>query len=178
MNTILAPRALYSECPHCGHRLKINISSFDRPVASRWAGVDWTRTTHDIAREMGVSVSAVSGARKRYAPGTVSPMTIDPKWSLVDWSKASSTIADEMKVGPAQVSTMRRRLAPETIDAARAPWGSRIRRTPDPTGWWTTADWSLTDIELALKVGRSRQAVWRMRRTLAARREGAHVPAI
>jgi len=33
-------------------------------------------------------------------------------------------------------------------------------------------------MEIAALVGRSRQAVWRIRRTLAARREGAHVPAI
>ena len=40
------------------------------PTLYNWSAIDWTKTNSEIIFETGASTSAVSSARKRYAPDT------------------------------------------------------------------------------------------------------------
>lgn len=97
-------------CPHCGKRIVLYV---ERPRRGHeWAQVDWRKTTGEIARELGCSLSVVSANRLLYAPQT---RKAHVAWGELDWSWSTTRLARKVRASAATVSSMRRVYAPETL---------------------------------------------------------------
>ena len=69
-----------------------------------WSSVDWSKPTHVIAEQMGVTPMAVYYQRKRHLRRR-GRTHLD--WSQVDWSKADKHIARELRCTPNAVKYQR-----------------------------------------------------------------------
>lgn len=72
--------------------------------ASKWAGVDWSKSTSAIAKERGVAISTVSKARGRYAPETLGA------YSTRDKSKPVDDLQKRLKEATARADGLQREL--------------------------------------------------------------------
>lgn len=92
-----------------------------RPRRIDRAGIDWSRPTGEIARELGIPLSSVSRIRAEEAPETVwkrGRMRVDSiDFSDVDWEteRDNKKIAARKGCTPSNVWQVRRRRAPHTI---------------------------------------------------------------
>lgn len=80
-----------------------------------WATVDWSQSTSEIAKKLGLSGVAVSIARRKHAPDTIRfhRMAIPAEtWRDVDWSMRTTDIARKLGCSVSSVSAARRRHAP------------------------------------------------------------------
>lgn len=78
----------------------------------RWTSLDWSKSTSEISRELGVSAVTVSIARRKHAPDTVQSQRArirEEQWQAVDWSKTSTEIAHDLGCSLSSVSHARRR---------------------------------------------------------------------
>lgn len=78
-----------------------------------WNAVDWSQKTTDIAKVLGVTTSAVSQQRHRYAPDTIGPRgNFTPKydWSKVDWGLKDFEIAQALGCSKQAVYAKRKNL--------------------------------------------------------------------
>jgi hypothetical protein len=100
-----------------------------------WAGIDWSRHTGEIARQMRVHESIVSAARRRYAPHTVRVWRHD--WESVDWRKSNPAIAMRLGCDESLVSKYRSKLAPNTLRSSR-----NLEK-------WSKVDWSKPGRQIA-----------------------------
>lgn len=81
------------------------------PQPSKYDGVDWSKSTSEIARELGVSASAVCQARHRRGvrrPHPGRPPRAD--WDSVDWTRIDAEIARDVGVSRERVRQKRRAL--------------------------------------------------------------------
>jgi hypothetical protein len=111
-----------------------------RPSNTRydWTGIDWEKSNHQIAKEMGCSSGSALSARLKYAPYH---LKISPRdrvqhheqiydWSQVDWEKSDSQIARETGASVMTVLRARRKHAPEHLK--RSLYGARGKRLAPP----------------------------------------------
>ena len=72
--TCAKPANGLNHCDECAKRQGVRQRHRDRKVL--WEAVDWTRTTNDLAKEFGLTPSAVSYRRKQFgiqSPGRGRP---------------------------------------------------------------------------------------------------------
>ena len=84
-----------------------------------WAFVAWNKTTKQLSKELGVSISTVSYHRRNLhgRRGARSSWNID--WSHVDWNKPNWKIAAAVLSTPSAVANARMRYAPDNLKIGR-----------------------------------------------------------
>lgn len=104
-------------CPHCGQVIGLKTSPIPRSRRYAWEQLDWSRSTVQLARELGVSPSAVSQQRGKYAPATLGHRrdTSAIDWAAIDWRKGTMSLAAELSVSPGAVTARRKKHAPHTL---------------------------------------------------------------
>lgn len=83
--------------------------------------IDWSKTTDQIAAELGIRRGNASRLRRKHAPNTIgqhqnkSKIKYRVDWKKVDWNKKTKQIALDLSVPYESVNQARRKHAPETI---------------------------------------------------------------
>jgi len=85
-----------------------------------WNGINWSKRTSLLARELNLPTTVISRARRRFAANTIEPdshvdwsklpQQID--WSKVDWTKSNNELARELNVYDSVVAYKRKRYLP------------------------------------------------------------------
>jgi hypothetical protein len=100
-------------CPHCDRKISLRVVRA-RTRLSNWHLVDWSKTSTQIAKDRGVSVSTASAMRRKHAPHTIRcpkpkmEKTPTPsRWAGVDWTQRDSAIAAALGVSRQSVHRQR-----------------------------------------------------------------------
>lgn len=136
---------------------------YQRRPADEYGEIDWQKPTKVIARETGLRYSKVYYLRLVLAPDTVRlSKAADAFWRSLDWTRPASELEMKHKVDRDYIRLMRRKYAPDT------PWATDP--LPDackPKCDWASVDWKLNDVQIAGRLGCSRQRVAQKRLKLA-----------
>lgn len=111
-----------------------------------FTGTDWGETNRAIAARLGADENLVAAARKHF--GMVVRVRVD--WSAgIDWSLSNKELAQKYGVSESTVSRQRGLL------------GMGFGQID-----WNEADWNLTDLEIAARLGCTAMAVGKARRRI------------
>ena len=90
--------------------------------------IDWSKTSRQIAQEVGCSVNLVAVSRNHYAKGTgVQVKQVD--WTAVDWTKSNRKIATAVGRALSCVSAARKQFGAGAQRRYEKPPGSDPRQT-------------------------------------------------
>ena len=168
----------------------------NRPEATDWSKVDWSLSTGEIARRVGVTPSTVSLQRMKRAPQTKDPArqidwTQAADWDHCDWTKSNYELSRLYGLHRQTIARARRFFAPETPAAplssserraqpaewawgnpvdyyqTLAPPGERTKRGPRRIDW-KQVDWSRPTGDLAQELGVHPHTITRQRSVVTA----------
>ena len=82
-----------------------------------WNSVDWSKSTHRLSVELGVSISSVSYHRRSMHKRREARSGWNIDWSNVDWTKTNARIAAAVLATPGAVANARYRFAPKDLSS-------------------------------------------------------------
>lgn len=82
-----------------------------------WNSVDWSKSTHRLSVELGVSISSVSYHRRSMHKRREARSGWNIDWSNVDWTKTNCRIAAAVLATPGAVASARSRFAPKDLSS-------------------------------------------------------------
>lgn len=135
--------------------------------AHDYASWDWTKKNHDLASEHGVGYYTVVKWRHRLGQPSVCGGKHWPACQAWDWSKPNTQISRENKVDVDLVARWRNRLGKEPAphDVNPSPEYPDVPSTLKRYDW-TQVDWNFPDIQIARKIGCTREMVRQKRAKL------------
>jgi hypothetical protein len=82
--------------------------------------LDWSKSTDDLAAELGMAKSNVSRLRREFAPKTIdksnkNKLKYKVDWFMVDWSKRNIDIAADLNIPKETIAQKRQKFAANTI---------------------------------------------------------------
>jgi hypothetical protein len=115
-------RTVYITCPHCGEGVSLSVQEKPKKQLVNWERVDWSQSTLDIAKALGVARSSVAMARRKMAPETIGKNMPHRKfdWKTQDWRMSNGEIARALGTSETYVSSMRKQWAPGTMHHVRS----------------------------------------------------------
>jgi hypothetical protein len=131
----------------------------------KWETVKWEDwpSNEKLAKVMGVTGQVVHYWRKKLAPHTRKPRLDKEFLDTLDWSKGNWELAEETGISYQSIAGYR-----YFLDKGKAsPLSRKKHRAYPGSEKWLTADWSLSDKELAAKYQRTRWAASLARRKYA-----------